>query len=59
MCETGCRAWLQVFLGWLNLWQTDCPCHSEQSEESFMVLILLVLLKIAPAGGNDKSVDSC
>jgi hypothetical protein len=37
--------------------QNECSYHSEQSEKSFLVLILWVLLKISPAGRNDKNVD--
>jgi hypothetical protein len=42
----------------MRLLQNDCKCHSEQSEESFKVLILQVLLKISPDGRNDKNADS-
>jgi hypothetical protein len=38
--------------------QKDRKCLSEQSEESFVVPIVLVLLKISPAGRNNNHVDS-
>jgi len=38
----------------LNPLQNDSMCHSGQGEESFMLLILLVQLKISPDGRNDK-----
>jgi hypothetical protein len=41
----------------LTYLQNDCKYHSKQSDEAFIVLILLAQLKISPTGQNDKSGD--
>jgi hypothetical protein len=43
------------FFGEWGLLQKLFHCHSEQSEESFIGLILLALQKISPFGRNDKN----